>query len=287
MKNTLLIVLYSGEQEYQACLEAIRNQRYSNFDVKVIEGLSNVSAHNALYETIMRESNNYRFFVKCDADMVFKSSDALAQIERYFEKHPNINHLCFSVLDWFSDKEIMGLHAFRNDVKWSLPIKGIFLDPDPINSKKLSLAHEPPAPIASHANNPSDFQAFYFGMHRTIKALRVRESKFNLKTSISHFLVLRSLQKKYLRNKDRRLGLSLLGMSHVITNHIDNLELVKSDYESHFDAYRKLTDPALEDSVSRAIPKSFLGWILMYVRTVGPVRIFKALSETLLRKLKS
>ena len=66
-------VLYSGENEYGECLETIKAQTYSNFDLSVYEHLPKLEAHKALYHAFLDQKNVYDFLIKIDADMVLTS----------------------------------------------------------------------------------------------------------------------------------------------------------------------------------------------------------------------
>jgi hypothetical protein len=122
-------------------------------------------------------------------------------------------------------------------------------------------------------------------MHRTIKALRVGESDFNLKTSMIHFHVLFHLFRKYNDQHDRRLGFSLLGMKHVLESGLDNLGLTKSDYSSIFDNLKSLSSNEQNEMILSFFPSTSLGWIFLYVKSIGLKKIASTLIQIMRRKL--
>ena len=280
----LVIVMHSEEGEFEHCLKALREQTLK-VDIEVISGLGNVEAHSALYRMIMERTNQYDYFIKCDADMVMKSLTSISEMISMFKEFPDKNHLCFGLHDFFSDSRIIGIHAFRNDVRWDLSTHGtLLLDPNPINAKTKYIKDDFPAPVAYHVLHPTDFQSFYFGLHRTLKVLRKDETKLNLKTSFEHFMLLRLVYQHYLRSFDRRVGLALLGMLKAMDGGLSDLRMKKDNYQSYFQSVQNFSPEEIKNKITSNLSDSFLFWCLMYVQLTGPMRIFRSLMQIFVRK---
>lgn len=75
--RVLIGTLYTDENEYPEMLRMLRTQTFTNWEHVVLKDLENKEAHDALYRLFMREKENFDFFLKLDADMVFRSPDSL------------------------------------------------------------------------------------------------------------------------------------------------------------------------------------------------------------------
>jgi len=278
-------VMHSGENELSRCLE-ILNQQTVRPHVELISGLANKEAHQKLYNQIMKERENFDFFIKCDADMVLNSEKSISEIIKTFEINPQINHLCLSVLDWFSNSRVIGLHSFRSGVVWPELNDGLFLDPNPSNAVSLYISEEAPSPIAYHACDPSPFQAFYFGVHRALKIKRSDELELNVKTSYDHLFILRKVFFNYLRTQDYRLGLVLLGAKLALETGIKTVEKKKEDYQHLFERYKALSPEEISKQVHAFYKDTYLFWVSRFVRVHGYKRISKSITLKLIQKMK-
>ena len=99
--RVLVLTLFSGEQEYEEAVAALERQSFRGFDHRVFEHLPNKEAHEALQRAVMESAADYDLFLKLDADMVFRSGDALAQIVELFRARPEVDHARTVVHDWF------------------------------------------------------------------------------------------------------------------------------------------------------------------------------------------
>jgi len=180
MPRLLVATLYAGENDYSDMIQSLNVQTFRCFDHYAFHWFPNFQAHWLLYKTMMHYSNYFDFFVKIDADMVLRRTNALQCIIDLFDANESLDHAVFTVRDCLSETDIWGLHAFRNTVTWRLdPEERRFVDPDPINIRQKMMFRTDPAPIANHMPNPSRAQCFDFGSHRAVKILQSGAANVN------------------------------------------------------------------------------------------------------------
>jgi hypothetical protein len=169
----LILTLYNGENEFDSCLRSVGSQSHADREQRVFENLPKAEAHTLLYETIMEVGDRYDLFLKLDADMVLANETVLERIAGIFRRVTNLDHLVLGVKDWYTDSDIIGVHTFSNRARWSPNPSGLFTDPDPeIPGRKVMIFR--PRPIAvQHGTDPTPLQAFFFGVHRAMKACQV------------------------------------------------------------------------------------------------------------------
>lgn len=207
----LIGTLYSGETQFPDCVTALERQNYKNWEHKVFRFLSNKQAHNALYRYFMRSSGDFDLFLKLDADMVFSRKTCLQEIIMIFEENVNLVHLQSAVHDWLTNSPIMGLHVFRNDIKWNISNEKLFVDLEPeIRGERLDL-WDHPAPFVIHNPNPSKFQAFHFGVHRALKAMQPLRLVFRENQYYAQTDMLKKIWSNFLVSDDIRQGHAALG----------------------------------------------------------------------------
>ena len=174
MTKILIITLYCGENEYAACQSSVKTQNYAgHVDHIFIENLPNVAAHKKCYQTIMDRAGDYDLFVKLDADMVLSRHTALNEIAQFWNENNHPDHMTFAVHDYISDQNIIGIHVFSQNCRWYIDAHDdLFVDPNPRHNGTRTKTYSAPAPFASHASNPSDQQAYHYGLHRAMKAFQ-------------------------------------------------------------------------------------------------------------------
>lgn len=164
--------LYVGENEIEECKESVKNQTFSNITHEIFSYLPNKEAHDTLYSKFMELQNEYDYFIKLDADMVFIRDTIVDELVEIFESHENLDHAVFSVHDWYSDSDIMGLSIFSNRVKWIISNEQLFVDHSPNIKGERIIFNSNPAPVAYHGHNPSLEEAYMFGYHRALKIVQ-------------------------------------------------------------------------------------------------------------------
>lgn len=170
--RTLVITLFSGEQELGLLKDSLISQTYKNWSHEIISFLPEVEAHRKLREQIETRKDEFDLFIKLDADMVFNSDDSLRKIVDFFVKEPRLDHLVTPVFDIPSSSNIYGAHFYRSGVYFPYGGDGLFTDPNPrINGIRYIEPINTKAYI-NHMQDPSDKQAFLLGVHRILKVVQ-------------------------------------------------------------------------------------------------------------------
>ncbi|MDA8174587.1 MAG: hypothetical protein M0018_08355 [Nitrospiraceae bacterium] len=228
----LICTLYCGENEFEKSVASITAQSFKNWEHTVIKNLPNKEAHDTLYRGIMARRNEFDLFMKLDADMVFKDEGSLQKAVDLFRNEPELDNVEMVVHDWFSNSLIMGVHIYSNRVQWSPNSEDLFVDPLPYMPGKRRHIWSPPAPIVDHCPDPSPFQAYHFGVHRSLKAIQPgRYSSFDPFDSVIEWRILKNTWTHFIQTRDRRLGLALLGATQVIQNRIKQYQYNYSNSE--------------------------------------------------------
>jgi hypothetical protein len=218
--RVLVGIMFSGENEYELCLGALKEQRHRAWDHFVLENLPNKAAHDALYQRFMDEAANYELFCKLDADMVFRGAEGLGQIVQIFDATPNLDQLMVDVHDWCSGLQIPGQLNYSSVVRWKHNPDPLLVDHAPeMQGESLRLSREP-APLADHSPCPAPLQAFQFGVHRALKAFQPDRRHKDFSRALVHWRILTSIWSAYRAGGDIRRLYALMGVEHVLTNRI-------------------------------------------------------------------
>lgn len=247
----LIGTLSVGENELEACERAIADQDYTNWSHVRFDDLPEYEAHESLYREFMQRIDEFDLFFKIDADMVLYSKGSLRMMVEFLRSRPRVDHACFAVHDYLTDSPLLGLHAFTARAVWGVPADRYRPDENPaIPGERISVRF-PPAPVASHAASPSEYQAFHFGAHRAIKALAASDRR----ARSEQLLVLRNLVRHAQRNTDRRLRFAQLGAWHAWNGDIgrDAHNASSMHKRDIFERYRDQPTEHLEG----AVPKSW------------------------------
>lgn len=252
----LVLTLYSGENEIGLCKESVSKQSGVKATHEIFENLPNIEAHRNLYARIMEQSKNYDWFIKLDADMVLNHENSLKNAIQHIEHiDKKAGMAIFTVQDWPTSMPIWGINVFSPSCKWdwvehkeTIPNQ-LFVDPDPTHKGLRLVIDKPPAPIASHMQNPSDHQAFFFGVHRALKAFSKDDNTPSPRAK-TQWNILRAVGKHYKRTKDRQLALILVGAEYIRSLECKNglpvsLNKNNEDITSAYEKYVKKSDEEL------------------------------------------
>lgn len=265
--RVLIGTLYTDENEYPEMLRMLRTQTFTNWEHVVLKDLENKEAHDALYRLFMREKENFDFFLKLDADMVFRSPDSLEELVRLICSIPEADHLMTPVLDWYSGLLIPALHMFSNRSVWvEDPSERLFVDPAPTVPGRRIVWKKYPAPVVVHSPNPSLRQAFLFGVHRASKVVQ-REQRVFRRGSWFQWRLLESVWKRFEQTGDRRLAACLYGAELVLRGELSHADYVagKSGRHATFEIPEDHLDDMLKRTWSSALKRRF-----RYTKLAGP-----------------
>jgi hypothetical protein len=206
----LVGTLACGEAERDACRAAVARQTLAPAEHRVIEGLAKREAHAALYGGFVAERERFDLLVKVDADMVLCRDTVLERIAEAFVRRPAMQKLSIDVHDWFTDRPMNGLNAFRNTIEFSADGDGVFTDRFDHGGGAVGRDRRRLAPAAWHCPDPHPFQAFHFGVHRGVKAAVAAERGMH-ETAYLRCREVQRVWRHFRRDGDRRLGLAALG----------------------------------------------------------------------------
>lgn len=228
LKAFLVGMLYTGENEYAVSMAALQRQSLRDWDLVRIENAPNKQAHNRLYRTFMERADEYRFFLKLDADTVLHDEHSLETLYALLDV-PQRDTLVIDVHDWISDSLFpAGMQAYSNRVRWPASPDLLMVDHTPTFSGHGHRQHLPPAPLAEHSPDPSPFQAFRFGVHRCLKAIQPDRRAKDVRRAVLHWSVLKNIWRAYRSRGDTRRLAALLGAEAVLSELGDRLQLLES-----------------------------------------------------------
>jgi len=250
----LVGTLHTIEREFEDCCASIREQTYKQFEHVIIRDLPNKAAHEALYGMFMERAHEFQLLVKVDADMVIRDRDLFMRIVDKFSSDKELDLLLIAVHDFFSDGLLMGVNVFRNTVQWDLGTEQLFTDMTYVKSsiRKKVKDFDELAPAAVHCGNPSPFQAFHYGFHRGMKAVRGGER---------HWRHLTSMFQHYRRAPDRRLAYAMLGANTALSGRFSVRHISYDDdaLNKHFTGLYSMRPV---DELHRLVKRSRLFWLL-------------------------
>lgn len=212
-------------------MDAIRSQTHKDYDLFVVEKLRNKAAHHKLYSTFMENKNDFDFFIKIDADMVLCRNTFFEEVVDEMQEDPSVDHLEVTVDDFLTRKLIFGLSIFRNDVTWYQNEDNLFVDRvvKSKNKKVLSDPTHPLVPAARHCPDPSDFQAFHYGLHKAAKVIQADRDARDENGAAYHFSNIKAIMSNYLETDWEKAGYALFGALWALNNNIDHTWV---DYDS-------------------------------------------------------
>jgi hypothetical protein len=128
MKSVFVGTMFSGEGDFKYCCDAIKKQRSVGVTHCVITDLSEIDAHNKLWESWNNVKHSYDLFIKVDADTVLSHNNIIANILSVFEANPDLTGLQAPLYDYYTDSMINGLNCFTKDVVFNVTSDKLFCD---------------------------------------------------------------------------------------------------------------------------------------------------------------
>ncbi len=244
MLNVLVGTLYSGEQELDQCVDALNQQHHCHRSHFIIEHMAEKAAHDQLYGRFMHNANEYDLFLKLDADMVLTDHDKLGAAVALFEESPDLDHAVFTVQDWMTDSTIVGIHMYRSSVRWTQHDDVLFSDAPPQRSgARRYFTRGAPSPLADHGPTPTPAQAFHHGLLRGLKAFQTGVTEIRPAQAFVHWRLLKRLWDHFDRVRDRRLGLALMAVEHVLSHAVtpDFCHYTNTRFWQTFGMYETMT----------------------------------------------
>jgi hypothetical protein len=238
--------LYSGENEFDECVAAIKNQTYKNFDHFVFKNLPNKEAHVTLFKSFLERSNEYDLLIKVDADMVLSSTTLFEKIVQKFRQNDCLDVFAIAVYDYFSGQLINGLATYRNTVRWNFIRETMFVDIPEVAQNRYLYVEKELAPAAIHCKNPSPFQAFHYGVHRGLKSIQRIHGT-------THWVLLEKTWKNFQHTRDTCIGLAVLGAELVYAGRFkqSDVDYTNLRVKTILDKYLSLDSTGLEREIRK------------------------------------
>jgi hypothetical protein len=171
MPTVFVGILHTDEAQFESSLAAVREQQGCRVAYQVIGGLAEQEASRRLYSGLNDGVGRFDVRARVDADMVIVSQHLFAAAGALFAEEDRLGTITVALDDFFTGREIKGLHLWRREVRW-LSMPGALFGDAVINTSRYTLTvTDLPRPIALHAPDPSLSQSARFGSHRTLKAL--------------------------------------------------------------------------------------------------------------------
>ncbi len=222
----LVGILVTVENEYRDCVASIRSQNGVDYDIYEIKNKPKNVAHNLLYYHFIYNSYKYDLLIKVDADMVIEDKELFTKIVIDFSNNEYLDHLFIPTYDHFVCKNLGGVNVYRNSVRWNRNKNNYFTDrihkSETIRESKKWFVPED-KPLIHHCPNPSSYQAFHFGLHRTIKAFQF--GRAHKKYQNLHWIMFSNVKRNYFIYKDRKYLLALAGAVCAISEKLKDSDI--------------------------------------------------------------
>jgi hypothetical protein len=167
--SALVGVLWSGEPQIRSCLRSLYKQGDIDLGYFVISHRSKQDAHNLLYSTFQRHGPAFDLLVKLDGDMVLDDPHLIERASAYLARHHHVDVLHIPVFDEFTQRDIVGMHVYRPSVRWTARSDNLFTDANDTPEDRQAVSKLGTDRAILHCPDPSDFQAFHYGVHRGVK----------------------------------------------------------------------------------------------------------------------
>lgn len=201
MKKVFVGTMYCGEGDFDACCQAIINQKNVEIQHVIISNQPEKDAHNALWKSWRAvQYEGYDMFVKVDADTVLAHDEVLSELGNMMSDNPRITAIQAPLLDYFTDGNINGLNCFSPKVTFLDSKDPLFCD------RQVDVGHDITVkadgvvdrlkPAGYHCFRTNDKQSFHFGLHRALK---------------NQIHIINSVKAAWKKNGDRQRALALLG----------------------------------------------------------------------------
>lgn len=279
MIKVLIITLYSGENEYEQCCQSVKEQQGFIIEHKVIKNLPKQQAHQELYEKFNNNRSNFDYFAKLDADMMFSHSKALDNIIKKFNK--NIDIVSATVHDGITDSDMQSFNIFSSRCLFSSDTNdSLFTDSLEIKHKGQHISYVDVDRNILHAFNPSPFQAFMFGVHRSLKVVQPGTKAPKINSSYHQLRILNQAYLNYKTTGSLHAKNALLGATLVFQGIINTQALYqKKDYIGVFEKY------IIQGKLDCIDPRLSKNKFISLHKILGKKRFLKGTFNALIKKV--
>lgn len=221
MKKVLVGILYSGESEYEMCIQSLQSQTLTDWDMYEIKNQTKKVAHDTLYAYFMSQAQHYQYFLKLDADMVFSHPSVLQEMVDYCQSK-DLAHLMSYVHDCPSGVDIPGIQMYRSDCAWqgSNDLLNTDYAPKVFGAAKSVMDKR----WIDHMPQSTDYQLFRYGIHKALKSLQPDRTNKSIPKFLMHLTILQGIARNALANPETGLFYSLIGATLVAEGRYKQIE---------------------------------------------------------------
>lgn len=232
--NILVVTLFSGENEFDECIDSVRRQIGVVIVHEVIADLPKRLAHQRLFEMFNERRGDFDYLVKLDADMKFSRPDALLRLVKMMEDEVDL--LSVSVWDGMTSDYMQSVNIFSNRCLFEPDANDpLFTDRVPITYPGRQVYRLDRQRLVHHAFNPSPYQAFMFGVHRAMKVMQHGASIPRIENAYYQLKILSKVADSYLAGKRESARLACVGAGMVMAGRISDPSLInRQDYREEF-----------------------------------------------------
>lgn len=230
MKRIFIGTAFSGENEFDDCVNAIKSQKGINISQHfIVTGMGVLEALSTLYEKWNECKNQNDYFVQIDSDTVLKSDTILRDVIALLETDTKKNYIQTYVHDHITDTNVWGLNLYAPTVIFPKLRDRLFPDREPYGKSKFEFSRIPDSlkVTADHCPNPNEKQAFHFGWHRTIR--QQNDKQMHIENAIN-----RSIENQNVKHIDVMRYAALMGCKFAHAHMKSKLRDDKNvDYENN------------------------------------------------------
>jgi hypothetical protein len=271
--KVLVGTLHGYEREFERCRQSVARQDLPGVEHLVLSGLGKKEAVATLMERF--KASDADFMVKVDADMVLLQDDLVRRLVTVMRRAPEIDLLQAAILDFFSGAAMQGINTYRRSIDWRTERQDrLFTDRTFVPKDRRRVVWAPFVDAAIHSPDPSDLQAFHFGVHRGLKVLQPDAERHNAEQAAEQALYLERTWQHFLTRRDRRLALACLGYELALQGAFEVEHLDHSDptLPQALEAYDGASLRRLESLVVEARERPAAKAPVQAVREQAPAR---------------
>lgn len=264
MKNVVVGILHSGEQEYFQCINSLGAQLGVALESFVISGRGNKAAHDELYDRFMAAASQFDYFFKLDADMTLRSPDSLKSLIDTVSSKGAAHALSY-VYDVPSGLAIPGVQLFRSDSRWEGSHEQLNVDYPPRLAGESVLIVDPI--FVDHMSSPSSYQLFRYGIHKALKAIQHgRGAKKSVNKGLLHSAIINGMARNYFGGRSELIW-ALIGARLVFEGGIPGEGYNSEEVQMLF--RRMDSEPPLFQGLSEEAAQFFGNEVQNWYRWIG------------------
>lgn len=229
-----IVTLFSGENELAECVRSVQSQIGFDITHEVIRDLPNREAHQELYRRFNCRRSEFDYLAKLDADMKFDKPDSLAKIISKFSIGVDI--VSVTVWDAITGTDMQSFNVFSCRCEFDYQNNDpLFPDRLPILRPGRHVSVHDCERNVWHAFNPSDYQAFCFGVHRALKVVQRGARVPRVDNAYYQWRFIRKAYLNFLRRGAQSSYFATLGAATVFKGKVSDSRLYsKEDYRDVF-----------------------------------------------------